>query len=258
MERRKLALVSALGALALLLCMAGVLYLSSAGRERDVPKIVLPGTIEQEQPSDEDPEDTAGLNTHLTQVRITPDNVRSVIATMARPENYSAAATVTLAWSSGSYTQTRRVYVKDGFTKVEVLADNGRTERHIITDDTRVFMWNEGDANYYRGSLGDFSADDSLLIPTYEAIADLPDGAITDASYTVYAGENCIYVASRDETLGEDVYFWISLDSGLLIHTERVRDELVVYTMTLAGLLQDEVGDTAFLLPNNVLATEVQ
>ncbi len=258
MERRKLALVSALGALALLLCMAGVLYLSSMGRERDVPKIVLPDAITEEEPSGENSGDASGLDAQMTRVEITPDNVRSVVATMARPENYSAAATVTLAWSSGSVTQTRRVYVKDGFTKVEALSDSGHAERHIITDDTRVFMWNEGDANYYRGSLGDFSADDSLLIPTYEAIADLPDGAVTDASYTLYAGENCIYIASWDETLGESVYYWISLDSGLLIHTERVRDELVVYTMTLAGLQVDEVADTAFRLPNNVLATEVE
>ena len=46
--------------------------------------------------------------------------------------------------------------------------------------------------------------------------------------------------------------------TAAFIHTERVRDELVVYTMTLAGLQVDEVADTVFRLPNNVLATEVE
>ncbi len=189
----------------------------------------------------------AGQET-VRRIEVTPETVQRVIERLARPETYSRAFTVERFWTDGSGTSAVSVWVADGWTRVDV-SEEGAETRHVITGDGRSWIWYGAEDRVFTGAAV-LSADEEQSIPTYEDILTLPVEVITAADYRVYEGVNCIYVETAENAFGYVERFWVSVESGLLVASERVSGENVAYRMTGLTVETDADMADAFRLPD--------
>ena len=149
----------------------------------------------------------------------------------------------------------RRIWVKDGCTKVTRLSADGNAQENTIITKDRTYIWNDGNTQYYEGLNGSIYADDVLQIPTYENILNENEAEIITASYENRSGEPCVYVQVADNEYGGIRGYWVSLDSGLLVAAEVYEKDELVYRMTASAYSSFAPEDLHFQLPNgyNVL-----
>ena len=69
---------------------------------------------------------------------------------------------------------------------------------------------------------GDITPDDEQAIPTYETILDLPVEDIAAADYRSVSDVNCIYVETVQDPEGYTQRYWVSVETGLLVASERL------------------------------------
>jgi hypothetical protein len=82
------------------------------------------------------------------------------------------------------------------------------------------------------GSLSRGDADKYQHLLTYEDILTLDPDQITDAGYTEYGGESCIFAEYRAGTLGYIYRIYVSVKTGLLMGAESYDGNTVIYRMT--------------------------
>ena len=193
----------------------------------------------------------------LPSVAVSPETVRRVIATLSRSTEYSRRITSVVYWSDGSSRTEMSVHVSGEDTALTI---SGTRTKHVLIVDDVLYIWYEGDAEYYSGdSAGDALrlADEYQMLVTWEDIVSLPDGAITDAGYEEYEGENCIYVRYTSGRLGYVTTCRISMLSGLVIQAEICDGDTPIYDMTASDLRLDPVPDSVFDLPDGSNARSV-
>ena len=78
---------------------------------------------------------------------------------------------------------------------------------------------------------GEITPDDEQVIPTYETILDLPVETIAAADYRSASGVNCIYVETAKDSYGYVQRYWVSVETGLLVASERLLDGETIYRM---------------------------
>ena len=228
-------------------------------------EIVLPTPIPSGSGTGEGP----GESGWVEDVRVTPETVQNVIATLARPENYSRTVTVEMAAGedrTGTYTAS--VLVDGAWTSVWLDHDAYRSvgeQRTILYLDPET-----GEGTLYRwyGTGGEVVSwpvergEDDLTqhIPTYEDVLELEQDAIAAAGYEEKGGLACIYVETGEDALGYVEKYWVSVDSGLLVCAEQWKGEELTYRMTSYAVSTDRTlfGLTEFALPDGtVLAPEL-
>ena len=67
--------------------------------------------------------------------------------------------------------------------------------------------------------------------PTYESILDLPVEDIAAADYRSVSDVNCIYVETVQDPEGYTQRYWVSVETGLLVASERLLEEETIYRM---------------------------
>ena len=226
--------------------MAAILVLTALHALRRTAYIALPET--------EGPVSISGLEGGLTLVTITPDTVQAAVATLSRPDSYFRAVTVTQYWAGGSGVCTAEVTVYAPWTRVDFLRGDGRI-RHTLTDGADTYIWYDGEGAVFHAPAGDVTADDEQYIPTYEDVLRLPPDRITAADYRTYAGLNCIYVETAEDT--DAARYWISVDSGLLAAAERLTAGETVYRMEALSMEEWEPVPEVFTLPDGTIVTPV-
>ena len=222
-------------------------------------EIVLPTPIPSGSGTGEGP----GESGWVEDVRVTPETVQNVIATLARPENYSRTVTVEMAAGedrTGIYTAS--VLVDGAWTSVWLDHDAYRSvgeQRTILYLDPET-----GEGTLYRwyGTGGEVVSwpvergEDDLTqhIPTYEDVLELDPDSIVDAGFVVRDGVSCVYVEAQVEELGYLERYWVSTENGLLIAAETSKDGVVVLRMssTEAEVLQT-ADEERFTLPDGTV-----
>ena len=247
MEKRKFRTVAV--SVAILVVMVVILLLTNSLRRSS--HIVLPeSTSSTSGESDKSQEKNRNL------VDITPQTVKTAIATLKRPARYIRTLTVKNFWSGGENSVTTTVYACEAFTRTDT--ESGGRIRHVITDGTITYIWYNQSKNYYVGPTGKISADQEQNILTYEDVLKLDTGKILNADYQIFSEENCIYVETAKDADGYVQEYWISVNTGLLTGAERLKDGKSVYKMT-AKTVSGAVPTTAeFTLPDGKILHRVE
>lgn len=165
-------------------------------------------------------------------VEVTPDTVQEVITELERYASYSR--TITVEYLSGDTvagTLTASVLVDGGWTRADVTEQNGRREHTIVGGGIR-WLWYDNEKKYIETAASEAAADLIQRIPTYEDVLEADRARITAASYELRGGLPCIYVEVHEPELDYLERFWVSVESGLLVSSETVREGTVVYRMS--------------------------
>ena len=241
MKKRRVSLIGAAFAVLIVLVLVFLLRLTA----HRPPAVVLPETEGAQSGSGVILDEGRGA---IQRVEVTPQTVQRVIECLARPENYSRTLTIERYWSGGSGLTSAAVYTAGGWTRVDV-AEDGAETRHVITGDGRSWIWYGSDGRVFTGAAA-LSADEEQSIPTYEEILLLDTGRIASADYRTLGEVNCIYVETAQDASGYAERYWVSVDSGLLVASERDDGNRLIYRMM--GLDVDIGGaeEQEFRLPN--------
>ena len=228
--------------------MALVIAVMFGNNLRRPPKVVLPDTSESTDSSDQD----GSASGSLALVEITPETVQTAIATLSRPDQYRRTVTVEQFWDGGSGTYEVSVLVYGPWTRTDRTLPDGRT-RHTITDGETTYIWYNSESAVYSGPAGEITPDDEQAIPTYETILDLPVEDIAAADYRSVSGVNCIYVETAQDPDGYTQRYWVSVETGLLVASERLLEGETIYRM--ASLTADLSTPSAdrFILPDGTV-----
>ncbi len=197
----------------------------------------------------------------LSKVEISKTNFQQVIASMSRPANvtYLVSSTITYDSNTASTYQTQ-VWNKDGYSKMMQTNTKSNTIRYSVTGENKYFTWAEGSNTLlYAGPLGDFTADDMQLIPTYESLALIDPNDVMDVETWINEDQNCIFIRTLEPTLDYINEYKISMENGLLTSFETMkRDQTKVFEMQLTSVNIGTVDDTMFVLPDGTDCRSVE
>lgn len=186
-------------------------------------------------------------------VEVTPQTVQSVIRTLERSTSYYWELTVETFWTGGSSATSVQTWVDGGWSHTRQVLPSCLIRHDLISEDT-VYYWYEGSSDYLTAPAEGGSADLAQHIPTYETVLDADPEQITGTGYDdSRGGIPCIYVEVSAPG-GERVdRYWISVESGLLISSETLEGEELLYRMTAYSPIQSCPSGTTFQLPDGTV-----
>ena len=212
------------------LALAGLIWALAPGKTPETPAVVLslpPAPDSSAAPSAEDPARDAVID-------ITTETVQTAISTLRRAEGYSRRLTVQSFWTGGSSTTEIDAHIRGEDVRLTVReggAPGGAEVKHILIKGGEAWIWYEGEAGVWHGSAKDGDADAYQTLLTYEDVLSLDGSAILDAGYTVWQGENCLFVRYTAGELGYEHLCYISDATGLLMGTETYDGNVLIYAM---------------------------
>lgn len=214
--------------------------------------IVLPG---EESASDSSSGD-GGQNDSVVRVEVSAENVQDVIATLSRPEAYSCFMTIETFYSGGSGTTSVSARVDGGYTRADMKLTGGQT-RHIIYGGDKVYIWYNSERSYYSGSAGSITADEEERIPTYEDVLEVDPGDIAGADYRTLGDFDCIYVEAKSAGGEYADFYWVDVNTGLLVSAEKQKNGETVYRMSASDIAAAPPDAAAFTLPDGTVVHAV-
>ncbi|MGM9612375.1 MAG: hypothetical protein ACI3XZ_02620 [Butyricicoccus sp.] len=238
-------LVASMGALLLVGALFLSLFLSSAPyRPGDV---VTPSEATEISTSAE----IAGRNLEIVGgVTIDAENVQRVIATLSRMESYTATVTSRLYYGETSGVRTCRQMVKNGAYRVDTLTASGAVDYTELLYEGVYYAWRSGADTWYQGVQGDFTTDQSAMLPTYETVIDLPAEQVTGGALIEENGEQLLTVDTRD---GESVgVYKVSVQTGLLRAASFSESGKMIRSVEVT-LSAEEPADMLFVLPGQTV-----
>jgi len=215
--------------------------------------IVLPNLNDSAQSQGDGGGVVPGENADYTMVRVTPETVQDVIATLHRQEQYYREVKVERFWGSNTNRQgaiyTSLIWNDGAYNKTALRTSDG-VLRNCLTADGTAYVWYGSDKTWFEYEAADKDTDLEQNIPTYEDVLGIKKENILRAGYDSKPQNNCIFVEAKQEELGYLERYWVSVDTGLLVAAETEKDGQLVYSMAeklIKPLLTD---DSTFRLPN--------
>ncbi len=250
MERRKRTLFAVLIATIIVVAVFSSFAINLFGQ--DDYRVQLPD-LSGETGTDQ-PGDSAESGDRFIRVEITPETVQSVISkTLSRPQSYYREISIELwAGEETAALTTAQVWVDGGWTRSDVTAPSGLVQHNLVGEGTRWLWYGDDDA------VLSLSADQTVSdlvqrIPTYEDVLALPQEEITDAGYEKYARTDCIFVEVAQEELDSYERYWIAVSDGLLMAAERVKEDQLLYRMTVLSTESPAPLNSSFALPDGTV-----
>ena len=245
MERRKRNLLVVLIGIVIVVAMVSSFGLGLFAP--DTAKIVLPTPEVSQQPGGE-----PGEQSGLVLVDVTPETVQTAIETLTRPRQYSRVIRVEQLWDGGSGSFETTVTVSGRWTRTDRSLSDGQV-RHTITDGEITYIWYGSESSVYSAPAGDITPDDEQAIPTYESILDLPVEDIAAADYRSVSDVNCIYVETVQDPEGYTQRYWVSVETGLLVASERLLEGETIYRMASLTADLSTPSTDRFILPDGTV-----
>ncbi len=186
-------------------------------------------------------------------VSVDKTNVKNIISAISRPEEYFSETKGTLFHTDGSAEYMRKKWVKGDFSRVDVISSvtSQAVSVHYLYSPDSVYVWRPGDKTYYQTARGDFDADDTQMLMSYEDILNANDESIITAQNTLYDGNLCIYAEVKNPASGYTERYWVSTSTGLLLFGQTLDDEgTVIYTVTSTQIDISAQDITLFNLPD--------
>lgn len=214
------------------------------------PHIILP-TIHP----DGSHADVSGSEDDRSQrVEVTKATVQAVIASLERAGSYYRQMSVQTFWEGGSGTCSAQVWVDSGYTYVRRSMPSGQMRYFLSTPDNMVYYWYGGSSTWLTAPAGSLSADLSQRIPTYEDVLAVDAEQISAAGYNSYDDHPCIYVETLQDQLGYVERYWVSVDSGLLVAAQTLKNDKVIYSVNATAPIQTPCPtDAVFALPDGTV-----
>ena len=228
----------------------GIVALMLVGTLQRPERIQLPVTDLVPEQSVDDPDSDA-----LTVVAVTPDTVQAAIASLERPQAYRRTVTIEQIWNGGSSSSEIEVTVRGGWTRTDRTMPGGQT-RHTVTDGETTHIWYNSGEKIFTAAAGEISADMEQGIPTYEDVLALPKDAIVTADYRVISDVNCIYVETAPDEGGYALRYWVDVNTGLLVASEKLAEGSAVYRMASLEADRSTPADAVFVLPDGTALLE--
>ena len=194
----------------------------------------------------------------IDRVEVTPDTVQDVIYTLARPLTYSRDIRVEKFWQGGETVYDITVSTIDGITSI-LIQTEGFPNKNIIVTSNEYYIWYDGDSAPLVSEFTSFIAADRLademqMIITYEDVLNLDTQNISDAGYRGFGGEDCIFVEYTSPFFQYTTAYYVGINSGLLLGVEEYdENNSLIYRMIATQPSLDDIGETAFTLPNGSL-----
>jgi hypothetical protein len=252
MNKEKITVLAVMAAVVLTAAIFMVIFISAAAGN-NAPPINLPPIPDNGGPSAggsiSDP-DVSGETDML--IDITPDNFKTVLEKLRRPDGYSADAEIELFWSDGQSGLIRRGWFLGGFSRWQYFDGAGKpTENYIIGNGT-TYIWEEGSDSYVSSPDAGITPDDVGQIPTYEDILSADEKDVLSASYEDIDGEPCVKTVIGESNNGLVRNYWVSIDKGILWRFEMTESEKPVYRMSVLpeSFSGSEPDKSVFLLPD--------
>ena len=245
MEKRKLNRITA-GFIVLVVMVLILMFSNSLRRSSHI-------TLPEEGSSPGQAEDTnASGGDALTVIAVTPETVQTAIETLTRPRQYSRVIRVEQLWDGGSGSFETTVTVSGRWTRTDRSLSDGQV-RHTITDGEITYIWYGSESSVYSAPAGDITPDDEQAIPTYETILDLPVEDIAAADYRSVSDVNCIYVETVQDPEGYTQRYWVSVETGLLVASERLLEGETIYRMASLTADLSTPSTDRFILPDGTV-----
>ncbi len=213
------------------------------------PEVVLPSLTPL--PSDA-PDDPDGAGTYQ-RVEVTPETVQQVVATLERPESYARTITAEILGSGGEFGVTQAAVTVDGGWTQTALTLPDRRVQHSLIGGGRRYVWYGSERTWREYDATDRSADLSQRLPTYEDVLAADKADIVRAEYALSEQLPCIYVAVLEPATGYVESYWVSVDTGLLVHAESSKDGQVFYRMSGYTVETPATPGQSFSLPDGTV-----
>ena len=234
-------LVASIGALLLVGAIFLSLFLSTTAYSPEEVEIPSGPTAPPES------QEIAGKNLELVGgVEIDETNIQRVIASLERAESYSAKIVSRLYHGQDSSALACRQTVKNGAYRVDWLNAAGAVERTELLYEDAYYAWRSNTDTYFQGARGDFTTDQSAMLPTYETVCDLPAEQITGGALVQEHG--ALYLTAdtkEDEYVG---VYKISVETGMLCAASFSQDGMMTRTVEVS-IMEGEPADAMFVLP---------
>lgn len=194
-------------------------------------------------------------NANYSTVSVTKETVQSVIATLERKQQYYRELKIERLWgaaeSKESGSHTALIWNDGAYNKTAIRQPDG-TLRNCLMADGKSYVWYGSEKSFWETDAVSPDVDLEQNIPTYEDVLSLDANSILRAAYQTYASGTCIFVEARREEFGYLERYWVSVETGLLISAETVRevDGTVLYKMSESLITNLKDDDAIFMLPN--------
>lgn len=187
-------------------------------------------------------------------VDVSPQTVQTLIADLTRFESYSRAVVVEYFYQGSSTGKvTAQIRADGGWTACDTVLASGMVE-HSLVGDGGMWLWYDSGTEVYTGPAREMTADLMQRISTYEDVLALDQDMITDAGYVERRGQPCVYVEAKAAELDYLERYWISVEDGLLVAAETVKEGQVVYSMYSYQIFSPLSGeDGVFSLPDGTV-----
>ena len=239
-------------ALAIIVLIAIAMF-TSFGRNLftlNTPSVVLPDTSNGGSGSTSVPNPN-GSNHVLQHIRVTPDTVQDVIASLQRTDSYHRELSVSLFWEGGSSTSPTSVWCNEGWISTKRTLPTGIVRHDLVGDE--IYYWYDNDTEFLTAPADEFSQDLAQRIPTYETILALDTDNITVARYQIKETLPTIYVESVIDKGTSVERYWVSTQTGLLVGAEIEVSDVLIYSMSGYTSIQTPVPtDAPFTRPDGV------
>ena len=246
----------AISTLLFIAAVVGVMLLSYSFSD-DSGTITLPsGRPAPERPNIAQPDSP-------DRVEVTNETVQAIIFELSRPQSYSLEMLVEKFWHDGKAQHDIHVSVADGMTSILVRTQGYPDKRILVTPD-EYYVWLVGDTVPYVGGPGliggpERLADEMQMMITYEDVLALDKQDISDAGFTDFGGEDCIFVEYYSPSFRYVTKYYVSVDFGLLMGVQEYDGSgALIYRMAALEYIIDEYDPSAFTLPDGTAVIDVQ
>lgn len=181
----------------------------------------------------------------LSNIVVTNENIKRVIASLSRPTAFSYALTNRLIYTGGESSYSHCYYERDGVIRVDTLDSDGRVQQTLLQNDKTVYSW-MNDSSFYQGKPGEFYTDAMAMLPRYQDILNNEAEIISvtqqsDAEPVItvlflLGGYRCQYT--------------ISVVNGLLMQANFFQEETLVRSVTMYEVSTELPSASLFKLPN--------
>lgn len=170
-----------------------------------------------------------------TAAEVVPDTVQAVVTTLYRTENYSRNVTVERFWSGGGSTEKLECHVRG--SDAHIVSSMTADPKHTLILDDSLYIWYGSSQWEYVGipsSAVEYgvAADEFAGMLTYEELLRLDKSDISEAGYTIFGDESCIWARYSSGPLGYISKVYISIGTGLLMGAERYDGDELIYRMS--------------------------
>lgn len=223
------------------------IFLTFPTRDQDAYTITLPGKGSAN--IDITHEIDTANRTRVQAVTIDESTIQSVVAALARPEEYTARYRVTYAWRDSEtvfFGESRRM----GELARDLWLDDTETIlRQALVTRRWVYVWEEG-GDYARFAKGSQDVDLYSGLPSWEDLLTLDPALVQSGGTQEVDGHLCLTAVTRDAVTGEELHWYILADNGLLLLQEGYQEGALTYRAALTDMSLGAPESGSFLLPD--------